>query len=119
MYAPDVVKGNDGNYYLYHCMAGEYGVGGYSRPISVAVSKYPQGSFAYLDHVHFADGSIMKKYVCFDPAVMNDNGTIRLFYGTRYGFEECEDFDSNEEYIKQEMEMFGKTREEQMIRKLP
>ena len=112
MYAPDVVKGNDGNYYLYYCMAGEYGVGGYSRPISVAVSKYPQGPFAYLDHVHFADGSIMKKYVCFDPAVMNDNGTIRLFYGTRYGFEECEDFDSNEEYIKQEMEIFGKTRED-------
>lgn len=32
MYAPDVVCGNDGRYYLYYCMAGEYGYGGYSRP---------------------------------------------------------------------------------------
>ncbi|MBO4997482.1 MAG: family 43 glycosylhydrolase [Lachnospira sp.] len=112
MYAPDVVQGNDGNFYLYYCMAGEYGIGGYKRPISVAVSQYPAGPFEYLDHIHFDDDSIMKKYVCFDPAVINDNGTIRIYYGTRYDFEEREDFDQNEEYIKQEMEMFGKTKEE-------
>lgn len=29
MYAPDVVQGNDGRFYLYYCMSGDYGQGGY------------------------------------------------------------------------------------------
>lgn len=112
MYAPDVVCGNDGRYYLYYCMAGEYGYGGYSRPISVAVSDKPAGPFEYLGHVKYSDGSVMMKYVCFDPAVMNDNGTIRLYYGTQYDYEEREDFDTNPEYLDIETGMFGKTREQ-------
>lgn len=112
MYAPDVVCGNDGRYYLYYCMAGEYGYGGYSRPISVAVSDKPAGPFEYLGHVKYPDGSVMMKYVCFDPAVMNDNGTIRLYYGTQYDYEEREDFNTNPEYLDIETGMFGKTREQ-------
>ncbi len=112
MYAPDVVCGNDGRYYLYYCVAGEYGYGGYSRPISVAVSDKPAGPFEYLGHVKYPDGSVMMKYVCFDPAVMNDNGTIRLYYGTQYDYEEREDFDTNPEYLDIEAGMFGKTREQ-------
>lgn len=112
MYAPDVVCGNDGRYYLYYCMAGEYGYGGYSRPISVAVSDKPAGPFEYLGHVKYPDGSVMMKYVCFDPAVMNDNGTIRLYYGTQYDYEEREDFDTNPEYLDIEAGMFGKTKEQ-------
>ena len=112
MYAPDVVCGNDGRYYLYYCMAGEYGYGGYSRPISVAVSDKPAGPFEYLGHVKYPDGSVMMKYVCFDPAVMNDNGTIRFYYGTQYDYEEREDFDANPEYLDIEAGMFGKTREQ-------
>lgn len=112
MYAPDVVCGNDGRYYLYYCMAGEYGYGGYSRPISVAVSDKPAGPFEYLGHVKYPDGSVMMKYVCFDPAVMNDNSTIRLYYGTQYDYEEREDFDTNPEYLDIETGMFGKTREQ-------
>lgn len=112
MYAPDVVCGNDGRYYLYYCMAGEYGYGGYSRPISVAVSDKPAGPFEYLGHVKYPDGSVMMKYVCFDPAVMNDNGTIRLYYGTQYDYEEREDFDTNPEYLDIEAGMFGKTWEQ-------
>ena len=112
MYAPDVVCGNDGRYYLYYCMAGEYGYGGYSRPISVAVSDKPAGPFEYLGHVKYPDGSVMMKYVCFDPAVMNDNGTIRLYYGTQYDYEEREDFDTSPEYLEIETGMFGKTREQ-------
>lgn len=112
MYAPDVVWGNDGRYYLYYCMAGEYGYGGYSRPISVAVSDKPAGPFEYIGHVKYPDGSVMMKYVCFDPAVMNDNGTIRLYYGTQYDYEEREDFDTNPEYLDIEAGMFGKTREQ-------
>lgn len=112
MYAPDVACGNDGRYYLYYCMAGEYGYGGYSRPISVAVSDKPAGPFEYLGHVKYPDGSVMMKYVCFDPAVMNDNGTIRLYYGTQYDYEERDDFDTNPEYLEIETGMFGKTREQ-------
>ncbi len=112
MYAPDVVCGNDGRYYLYYCMSGEYGYGGYCNPISAAVSDKPQGPFEYLGTVKNKDGSPMMKYVCFDPAVMNDDGVIRLYYGTRYGYEEEEGFRENEEYIAKEMQMFGRTREE-------
>lgn len=111
MYAPDVVKGNDGRYYLYYCMSGRDGVGGYFGPISVAVCDSPAGKFEYLGYVRYPDGSPMKKYVCFDPGVINDNGVIRIYYGTQYDFEEQPDWPS-EEYIQSEMNMFGKSREE-------
>lgn len=111
MYAPDVVKGNDGRYYLYYCMSGDYGVGGYFGPISVAVCDTPAGQYEYLGYVKNKDGSPMKKYVCFDPGAINDNGTIRIYYGTQYDFEEREDF-PNEELIASEMNMFNKSREE-------
>ena len=111
MYAPDVVQGNDGRYYLYYCMSGDYGVGGYFGPISVAVCDTPAGKYEYLGYVRNKDGTPMKKYVCFDPGAINDNGTIRIYYGTQYDFEEREDF-PNEELINSEMNMFGKSREE-------
>ncbi|MBQ4232995.1 MAG: family 43 glycosylhydrolase [Lachnospiraceae bacterium] len=110
MYAPDVVKGNDGKYYLYYCMGGDYGYGGYSGHISVAVSDSPAGPFEYLGFVRNPDGSRMMKYVCFDPAVINDDGVIRLYYGTQYGYEE--DYPGDEKYIEEEVGMFGRTREE-------
>ncbi len=156
MYAPDVVKGNDGKYYLYYCMSGKDGVGGYFGPISVAVSESPAGPFEYIGFVRNPDGTPMKDYVCFDPGVLNDNGVIRVYYGTRYEFEESTDFGpvnacgelldagsfddgkdgreksgsgkalspsekselglqaflKNEALIQQEMNMFGKSREE-------
>lgn len=113
MYAPDVVRGNDGRYYLYYGMSGDYGIGGYTGTIHVAVSDSPAGKYEYLGEVHFADGTPMWKYVCFDPGVINDNGTIRLYYGTQYNYEEVtEDFDTNEEAIQREMDMFGRTKEE-------
>nr|MCR4605898.1 family 43 glycosylhydrolase [Eubacterium sp.] len=111
MYAPDVVRGNDGNYYLYYGLAGDYGQGGYLGPISIAVSNKPQGPYEYLGFVRNPDGSPMNKYVCFDPAVINDDGVIRLYYGTRYGYEEDDDFLTNGR-LEDEMEMFGRTREE-------
>ncbi|MBQ8927330.1 MAG: family 43 glycosylhydrolase [Oscillospiraceae bacterium] len=112
MYAPDVVQGNDGRYYLFYCLSGRFGVGGYHGPISVAVCDTPAGAYEYLGFVRYPDGSPMKTYVCFDPGVLNDGGTIRLYYGTQYPFEEQEGFAENEELIRQEMEMFGKSREE-------
>lgn len=84
MYAPDVVRGNDGRYYLYYCLSGYAGVGGYHNPISVAVCDTPDGKYEYLGVVKNPDGSPLMRYVCFDPAVINDNGVIRLYYGTHY-----------------------------------
>lgn len=88
MYAPDVVQGNDGKFYLYYCMAGHKGSGGYGRPISVAVCDTPDGEYEYCGFVRNSDGSPMLKYVTFDPAVINDGGTIRLYYGSWYPFHE-------------------------------
>lgn len=112
MYAPDVVQGNDGKYYLYYCMSGEFGHGGYFGPISVAVCDTPAGKYEYLGFVRNSDGTPMHKYVCFDPGVINDNGVIRLYYGTQYPYEEEPDFRENEELITKEMNMFNKSREE-------
>lgn len=112
MYAPDVVRGNDGRYYLYYCMSGERGVGGYHGPISVAVCDSPAGKYQFLGFVKKSDGSLLLDYVPFDPGVINDEGIIRLYYGTQYSFEESADFFSNEEHIQCEMDMFGKSREE-------
>lgn len=82
MYAPDVVCGNDGRYYLYYCLAGNKGDGGYHGPISVAVCDTPDGKYEYLGYVKNQDGTAFNKYICFDPSVMNDDGVIRLYYGT-------------------------------------
>lgn len=108
MYAPDVVRGNDGRYYLYYCMSGDRGVGGYHGPISVAVCDSPAGQYKYLGFVKYPDGKPMMDYVPFDPAVLNDKGTIRLYYGTQYDYEENNDT----EHIPCEAGMFGKSMDE-------
>ncbi len=82
MYAPDVVQGNDGKFYLYYCLAGWKGTGGYFGPISVAVCDKPNGKYEYLGYVKNPDGTPFSNYVTFDPAVINDGGVIRLYYGT-------------------------------------
>lgn len=112
MYAPDVVNGNDGRYYLYYCMSGDFGVGGYFGPISVAVCDEPAGKYEYLGFVRNKDGSPMNKYVCFDPAVINDNGVIRLYYGTQYNGESNAILEKDEARLKSVMERFNKTAEE-------
>ena len=117
MYAPDVVCGNDGKYYLYYAMGGDYGYGGYIGPISVAVADTPAGPYEFLGFVRNKDGSPMEKYVPFDPAVLNDNGTIRLYYGTQYGIDGAPEVQHEEAFEQSLMEMFGKTREE--IRSYP
>ncbi|MBQ8160386.1 MAG: family 43 glycosylhydrolase [Clostridia bacterium] len=84
LYAPDVVQGNDGRYYLYYCMAGWRGRGGYGNPISVAVCDRPDGRYEYLGIVRNPDGTPLLRHLCFDPAVIRDEGTIRLYFGTNY-----------------------------------
>lgn len=112
MYAPDVVQGNDGKYYLYYCLSGYQGRGGYHGPISVAVCGTPDGKYEYLGVVKYEDGTTFNKFVCFDPAVMNDDGVIRLYYGTAM---------PNGKYLSETekrlsadslKDIYGKTREE-------
>ena len=88
LFAPDCVRGNDGRYYLYYALAGWRGKGGYDGPISVAVSDRPEGPFEYYGCVHQADGTPFNDKVLFDPAVINDDGTIRLYFGTSYFLDE-------------------------------
>ncbi len=82
-YAPDCVKGNDGKYYLYYFAAGPnttpFG------PMAVAVSDKPEGPFEYLSDIKYKDGSPVLKYLTNDPAVINDNGRIWLYYGWGLG----------------------------------
>ena len=82
-YAPDCVRGNDGRYYLYYSAMGpntkSFG------PMSVAVSDYPYGPFSYLGDIRTKDGKPLLKYLNNDPAVLNDNGRIWLYYGWGLG----------------------------------
>ena len=80
LYAPDVVRGNDGRYYLYYTLSGDNGAG-FSTPISVAVCDTPSGKYRYLGKVRNPDGTPFLKYITADPALLNDDGTIRLYYG--------------------------------------
>ena len=57
-YAPDCVKGKDGRYYLYYCLAGYKGTDGYNQPISVAASDYPDRGFHFYGHVKDRNGNI-------------------------------------------------------------
>lgn len=86
MYAPDCVKGNDGKYYLYYCISKKGVSHGYSMPVKVAVSDYPDGPFKYHGFVKDKDGKPYLKYLTFDPGVINDDGVIRLYYGAWFPF---------------------------------
>ena len=110
LYAPDVVQGNDGRYYLYYCMAGDTPAAGYQNPVSVAVSDSPAGKFKYLGVVRTADGTPYTEHFMFDPAVINDGGVIRLYSGTRFSFHEMELSDGQRESVTEWLrEMFGKS----------
>lgn len=107
MYAPDVVKGNDGKYYLYYCLSGERGHGGYFGPISVARCDTPDGKYEFYGYVKNKDGSLHNKNVVFDPAVINDEGTIRLYYGCLYPFYGSRKY--KKEFIDKQIRMFNKS----------
>ncbi len=83
LYAPDCIQGKDGRFYLYYCLAGKRGAGGYDGPISVAVCDTPDGKYEYYGFVRNQDGTPFDECVTFDPALLNDNGVIRLYGGTQ------------------------------------
>ncbi|MCI8713744.1 MAG: family 43 glycosylhydrolase [Ruminococcus sp.] len=79
MFAPDVVCGPDGRYYLYYCLDP------YSETC-VAVCDTPAGAYEYLGMVKYADGTILGRregdYTTFDPGVfVDDDGEIYLYVG--------------------------------------
>lgn len=78
LWAPDVCRGIDGRYYLYYCLS-------FQHEIGVAVSSRPQGPYAFYGHVKYPEsirnGDLLREYMPFDPAVLNDNGRIYLYYG--------------------------------------
>lgn len=82
-YAPDCVRGNDDRYYLYYFAAGPntkpFG------PLSVAVSDRPEGPFDYYGDIRYPDGRPVLRFLTNDPAVLNDNGRIWLYYGWGLG----------------------------------
>ncbi|GHU70763.1 hypothetical protein FACS189450_05720 [Spirochaetia bacterium] len=78
MYAPDVVQGNDGRYYLYYNLQTSKA---HNQPLSVAVCDTPAGKYAFYGHVKNHDGSPFLRCLVGDPALINDEGIIRLYYG--------------------------------------
>ena len=117
MYAPDVVQGNDGRYYLYYAMSGIT----FTAPLHVAVSDFPAGPFAYYGFVKNPDGSVFTRNITFDPGVLNDNGRIWLYYGWSLAFPPerlaALASDPDEKLLRVQMQMFGKSEDE--IRNTP
>lgn len=126
MYAPDVVRGNDGRYYLYYTLQTSQG---FNQPLSVAVCNTPNGKYEFYGHVRNPDGTPFLRFLCGDPAVINDDGTIRLYYGwslsTTAGkahlgedtqipekYRQVQELDPKESFIQAQVMLFKKSREE-------
>lgn len=81
LFAPDVIRGNDGKYYLYYSPA-------WSGIIGTAVSSSPSGPFSFLDYVHYPDGTLLGKKkkdpFQFDPAIFID-GDQKIYLYSGFG----------------------------------
>ena len=75
IFAPDVVQGKDGRFYLYYSMD-------FSNVISVAVCDTPGGQYAFLAHVKRADGTRPEGIQWFDPGVLCDESGVYLYMGS-------------------------------------
>ena len=80
LWAPDVVRGKDGRYYLYYCPDSRI------RSIGVAVCDTPAGKYEFLGIVSDKEGRPIGERegdtIQFDPGVfIDDDGTIYLYSG--------------------------------------
>ncbi len=80
LWAPDVVQGPDGRYYLYYCPDDRI------RSIGVAVSDSPAGKYEFLGIVQDRQGRYIGERegdtIQFDPGVfVDEDGTIYLYSG--------------------------------------
>ncbi|MFE3105089.1 family 43 glycosylhydrolase [Nocardia tengchongensis] len=79
LWAPDVVQGGDGRYYLFYCLS--------NHPrVSIAVSDCPAGPFEFFTHLRSAAGGLLGAssgdVFPFDPAVLvDDDGRVFLYIG--------------------------------------
>jgi len=79
LFAPDMVQGADGRYYLYYAFD-------FMGIMGVAVCDKPYGKFQFLGHIHYPDGKIWGRKkgdsFPFDPGVLlDDDGRIYLYSG--------------------------------------
>ena len=80
LWAPDVVRGKDGRYYLYYCPDDRI------RSIGVAVCDTPAGQYEFCGIVHDKNGRAIGERegdtIQFDPGIfIDDDGTIYLYSG--------------------------------------
>ena len=80
LWAPDVVQGKDGRYYLYYCPDDKI------KSIGVAVCDTPAGRYSFYGLVKDSQGGIIGERqgdtIAFDPGVfMDDDGEIYLYSG--------------------------------------
>lgn len=80
LWAPDVVQGKDGRYYLYYCPDDKI------FSIGVAVCDTPAGTYEFLGLVRDQNGEVLGERpgdtYCFDPGVfMEEDGTVYLYSG--------------------------------------
>lgn len=79
LFAPDVVRGLDGRFYLYYAFD-------FMGIMGVAVSDSPAGHYEFLGHIAYPDGTLWGRkkgdQLPFDPAVfINDDQKIYLYSG--------------------------------------
>ena len=79
MWAPDVIQGQDGRYYLYYCLARQWKIG-------VAVCDSPAGKYEFYGFVQDASGVTLGARtgdsLPFDPGIfIDDDGSIHLYSG--------------------------------------
>ncbi len=119
LYAPDVVQGNDGRFYLYYNpVSTADGASGHDT-ISVAVCDTPAGKYEYLGYVRDADGTKYNPYLMGDPAVLNDAGTIRLYFGWSLSMVAADAHQRGQESMAGKEVPYGGMTKEQTARMLP
>ena len=74
LYAPDVVRGKDGRYYLYYCVK-------FQDSINVAVCDEPAGEYQFYGRVQYEDGRVMSDNQPYDPSVICTEEGIFLYFG--------------------------------------
>ncbi|MBR0162463.1 MAG: family 43 glycosylhydrolase [Oscillospiraceae bacterium] len=79
LWAPDVVQGRDGRYYLYYCPDDKI------KSIGVAVCDSPAGQYVFYGLVKDTEGGVLGERpsdtIQFDPGVFIDDGEIYLYSG--------------------------------------
>ncbi len=79
LFAPDVVQGRDGKFYLYYAFD-------FMGIMGVAICDTPAGEYQFLGYVHYKDGCIWGRkkgdQFPFDPGIfIDDDGRIFLYSG--------------------------------------